>query len=76
MPRKKSAVPSSGGPSVDGVALESGVVPGGLFSKREAVALRVLMAFIDGKNGSVGPDVVDDVGRITDRFAIWAGWDD
>lgn len=76
MYKKKSVVPGSGGPSIDGVAQESGVVPGGLFSKREAVGLRVLMAFIEGKSGSVSSDIVKDVGSITDAFAEWAGWED
>jgi hypothetical protein len=61
--------------SVQDFGEESGVVsPAASFSKEEAVALRVLMAFIEGKQGAVGVDVVKDVWSITRKFAEEADW--
>jgi len=58
--------------SISEIASESGI--GGSFTKREAVALRVLIAFIDGKGG-MHADAVSDVLAIADKFSDAMGWD-
>lgn len=75
MPRKpaKKAVMTTD-MMVEGLAHESGIVTGEQFTKVEAVALRTLFAFIEGKNAAVGPDIVKDVWAIANAFAKEAGW--
>lgn len=60
--------------SVDALAGEAGIVTGEHFTKEEAVALRTLFAFIEGKNASVSADVVKDVWQIARAFSKEAGW--
>jgi len=71
--KKKTNSSSAISTSIDDVAGETGI--SGTFTKREAVALRTLVAFIENR-ASFQADAVKDVVDIANRFSEEMGWDD
>ena len=76
MPPKKSNSKSNlTSTSVGAIAGEAGMT-GANLTPREVIALRVLVAFIEGKNGQISPDMVEkDIVPIANKFADLMGWD-
>lgn len=72
-PRKIVDVDSNTTMEAADITKEVGIV--GNFTKREAVALRVLLAFVAGKAGQVQADQVRDVVAIADAFSEAMGWE-
>jgi len=72
-PKKK--IPTASATTTETLAAECGVA-GVPLTRTEAVALRVLIAFIDGRKGQVASDIMKDVIPIVNEFAEQYGWDD